>query len=128
MPILISLQARTSSLRRQIRPSTATDGDTHTLQFLIRVFSIDAPELHYQGATSTTPGQYDLPFSTFLTAAGKDLDGEFKQNLAKKLINNACTRHIEAGQTSFEHFQALVQTGWHERARKANRGQATFSA
>lgn len=87
----------------------ATDGDTPTLQFPIRMLGIDAPELHYQGATATTPGKYDAPFNTFLTAAGKDLDAGLKQHLAKKLLNNACTRHIAAGQASFEHFQALAQ-------------------
>ncbi|MEO7862091.1 MAG: hypothetical protein ABIU05_17010 [Nitrospirales bacterium] len=88
---------------------SATDGDTPTLQFPIRMLGIDAPELPYQGATATTPSKYDAPFSTFLTAAGKDLDAGLKRHLAQKLINNACTRRIAAGQASFEHFQALVQ-------------------
>lgn len=88
---------------------SATDGDTPTLQFPVRMLGIDAPELHYQGASSTTPSKYDVPFSTFLTAAGKDLDAGLKQYLAKKLLNNACTRHIAAGQATFEHFQAMAQ-------------------
>jgi len=73
------------------------------------MLGIDAPELHYQGATATTPGKYDAPLSTFLATAGKDLDAGLKQHLAKKLINNACSRHIAAGQASFEHFQSMAQ-------------------
>jgi len=88
---------------------SATDGDTPTLQFPIRMLGIDAPELHYHGATATTPGKYDAPLSTFLATAGKDLDAGLKQHLAKKLINNACSRHIAAGQASFEHFQSMAQ-------------------
>jgi len=40
---------------------SARDGDTPTLQFPIPMLGIDAPELHYQGATATTPGKYDAP-------------------------------------------------------------------
>jgi len=79
---------------------SATDGDTPTLQFPIRMLGIDAPELHYEGAVATTPGKFDAPFNTFLSDAGKDLDAGLKQHLAKKLLNNACTRHIAAGQAS----------------------------
>lgn len=35
---------------------SATDGDTPTLQFPIRMLGIDAPELHYAGATEKNPG------------------------------------------------------------------------
>ncbi|HSL04036.1 MAG TPA: thermonuclease family protein [Nitrospiraceae bacterium] len=99
---------------------SATDGDTPTLQFPIRMLGIDAPELHYEGAIATTPGKYDAPFSAFLTAGGKDLDDGLKQYLAKKLIINACTRHIAAGQASFEHFEALAQK---RLARKGKNGK-----
>lgn len=69
---------------------SATDGDTPTFQLPIRMLGIDSPELHYQGASATTPSKYDIPFSAFLTAAGKDLDTGLKQYLSKKLLNNAC--------------------------------------
>ena len=100
---------------------SATDGDTPTLQFPIRMLGIDAPELHYQGASASTPAKYDAPFSTFLTATGKDLDTDLKQHLAKKLANNACTRHIAAGQASFEHFQLMAQK---RLARKDKKGKS----
>jgi endonuclease YncB( thermonuclease family) len=99
---------------------SATDGDTPTLQLPIRMLGIDAPELHYQGASSTSPGKYDVPFGAFLTAAGKHLDAGLKQYLAKKLLNNACTRHIAAGQAAFEHFQAMAQK---RLARKGKNGK-----
>ena len=84
------------------------------------MLGIDAPELHYQGASSTTPNKYDVPFSTFLSDAGKDLDAGLKQHLSKKFINNACSRHIAAGQASFDHFQALAQK---RLARKGKNGK-----
>ena len=84
------------------------------------MLGINAPELHYQGATATTAGKFDVPFGSFLTADGKDLDAGLKQHLAKKLINNACTRHIADGQASFEHFPALAQK---RLARKGKNGK-----
>ena len=99
---------------------SATDGDTPTFQLPIRMLGIDSPELHYQGASATTPSKYDIPFSAFLTAAGKDLDTGLKQYLSKKLLNNACARHIAAGHASFEHFQTLAQK---RLARKGKNGK-----
>lgn len=87
---------------------SATDGDTPTLQFPIRMLGMDAPELHYQGAKETTPGKYDDAFTSFLTKAGKDLDAGLKQHLAKKLTNKASSRHIAAGKASSDHFRAMA--------------------
>src|SRR5437868_6301587 len=47
---------------------SATDGDTPTFQLPIGMHGIDAPELHYQCASSNTPGKYDAPFGAFLTS------------------------------------------------------------
>jgi endonuclease YncB( thermonuclease family) len=99
---------------------SATDGDTPTLQFPIRMLGIDAPELHYQGATETTPGKYDEAFNTFLTKEGKDLDAGLKQHLAKKLVNKACGRHIAAGKVSHDHFLAIAEK---RLARKGKNGK-----
>lgn len=99
---------------------SATDGDTPTLQFPIRMLGMDAPELHYQGATETTPGKYDDALNAFLTKEGKHLEAGLKQYLAKKVINKASTRHIAAGKASFDHFQELVKK---RLARKGKNGK-----
>jgi endonuclease YncB( thermonuclease family) len=99
---------------------SATDGDTPTLQFPIRMLGMDAPELHYGGATEANPGKFDGPFNTFLANAGKDLDAGLKQHLNKKLANNASTRHIQAGKVSFDHFLEIVKK---RLARKGKNGK-----
>ncbi len=43
-----------------------TDGDTPTLQLPIRMLGMDAPELHYAGATQKAPGKYDDAMKGFL--------------------------------------------------------------
>ena len=66
-----------------------TDGDTPTLQLPIRMLGIDAPELHYQGASSTSPGKYDVPFGAFLTAAGKG-PRCWTQTVSRKEVTQQC--------------------------------------
>ncbi len=99
---------------------SATDGDTPSLRFPIRMMGIDAPELHYQGAMETTPGKYDGQFETFSANAGKDLEAGLRQYLTKKISNKACSRHIAAGKAAFDHFQTIVRK---RLARKGKNGK-----
>lgn len=87
---------------------SATDGDTPTIQLPVRMLGMDAPELHYGGATETNPGKFDAAFASFLTKAGKSLDAGLKAYLAPKLKNKASTRHIAAGKVASDHFQQIV--------------------
>jgi endonuclease YncB( thermonuclease family) len=89
---------------------SATDGDTPTIQLPIRMLGMDAPELHYVGATENNPGKYDKDMEKFLTGAGKSLDAGLRAYLAKRLKNKPCTRHIAAGKAAFDHYQELVAT------------------
>ena len=92
---------------------SATDGDTPTIQTPIRMLGIDAPELHYQGANVEQPGKYDAAFAGFLAGAGKDLDAGLKAHLAKRLDAGASTRHIQAGEVAFAHYQQIVAERLH---------------
>lgn len=87
---------------------SATDGDTPSIQTPIRMLGIDAPELHYQGATANNPGKYDAAFAGFLAGAGKNLDAGLKAHLQKRLDALASTRHIKAGEAAFQHYQGIV--------------------
>jgi endonuclease YncB( thermonuclease family) len=88
---------------------SATDGDTPTIQVPIRMLGMDAPELHYGGATSDHPDKFDAAFAAFLAGAGKDLDAGLRKHLEVRLDATACTRHIEAGKTAFTHYSAIVE-------------------
>lgn len=88
---------------------SATDGDTPTVQLPIRMLGMDAPEIHYQGATAKQPGKYDGGMAGFLAGPGKDLDAGLKQYLRERLKDKPSTRHIQAGQAAFAHFQAMVK-------------------
>lgn len=89
---------------------SATDGDTPTIQAPIRMLGMDAPELHYGGATETNPGKFDKAFETFLAKAGRKLDPGLRQYLSKRLKMKASTRHIKAGKAAFEHFDAQLKS------------------
>jgi hypothetical protein len=86
----------------------ATDGDTPTIQAPIRMLGMDAPELHYGGATQANPGKFDAAFATFLTGTGKTLDAGLKAHLAQRLDAAASTRHILAGAAAHAHFEKIV--------------------
>lgn len=87
---------------------SATDGDTPTLQTPVRMLGMDAPELHYAGATADSPGKFDQAMSAFLAGKGRFLDDGLKQYLKERLEDGACSRQIAAGQRSFEHFQKIA--------------------
>ena len=87
---------------------SATDGDTPTVDLPIRMLGMDAPELHYGGATESNPGKYDAAMQGFLAKEGKDLDAGLKAYLKPRLKANPCTRHIEAGRTAFDYYQGMV--------------------
>ncbi len=87
---------------------SATDGDTPTIQLPVRMLGMDAPELHYGGATETNPGKFDAAFASFLTKAGKSLDPALKKYLQPRLKAGAGTRHITAGKAASDHFQLMV--------------------
>ncbi len=88
----------------------ATDGDTPTLEMPIRMLGMDAPELHYSGATENKPGKYDAAMQKFLKTAGKDLDRGLKNHLKNRLSDKPCTRHIKAGKAAFEYFTDMTKT------------------
>jgi endonuclease YncB( thermonuclease family) len=88
---------------------SATDGDTPTIQTPIRMLGMDAPELHYGGATEKNPGKFDTAFASFLSGAGKNLDSGLRDHLAARLDASASTRHIQAGAAAYEHFQRIVE-------------------
>jgi len=88
---------------------SATDGDTPTVQLPIRMLGMDAPELHYKGASAKNPGKYDAAMERFLTSFGRGLNTGLKKHLEKRLKNKPCTFQIEAGKTAFEHFEKMVQ-------------------
>jgi len=87
---------------------SATDGDTPTIQLPVRMLGMDAPELHYGGATETNPGKFDADFAAFLNKAGKSLDPGLKKYLQPRLKAKACSRHIAAGKVASDHFQEMV--------------------
>ena len=89
---------------------SSTDGDTPTIQTPVRMLGMDAPELHFGGASETNPGKFDLPFESFLKNAGRTLPAGLQKHLGKRLAGKACTRHIEAGKAALEHFEAIVAT------------------
>lgn len=88
---------------------SATDGDTPTVQMPIRMLGMDAPELHYGGATAERPDRFDAAFASFLAGPGKDLDAGLRAHLAPRLDATACSRHIEAGRQAAAHYQAIVE-------------------
>jgi len=87
---------------------SATDGDTPTIRLPIRMLGIDAPELHYGGATENNPGKFDVEMEKFLTAKGKHLDAGLRAYLKKRLKAKPSTRHINAGKAAFDHYQTIV--------------------
>jgi endonuclease YncB( thermonuclease family) len=87
---------------------SATDGDTPTIQLPVRMLGMDAPELHYGGATETNPGKFDEAFASFLSKQGKSLDSGLKAYLAPRVKTKASTRHITAGKAASDHFQAMA--------------------
>lgn len=92
----------------QPRFISATDGDTPTIQLPIRMLGMDAPELHFVGASENNPGKYDADLRTLLNGAGQGLPEGLRNYLAPKLQGNPCTRHIQEGRASFDHFQSAV--------------------
>jgi endonuclease YncB( thermonuclease family) len=87
---------------------SATDGDTPTVEFPIRMLGIDAPELHYAGATENNPGKFDGDMESFLNKAGKNLDPGLKEHLKNRLKTKPSTRHIQAGKEAFDRFKEMV--------------------
>jgi len=87
---------------------SATDGDTPTIDLPVRMLGMDAPELHYGGATESNPGKFDTAMQSFLTREGKGLDAGLKAYLKPRLKAKPCTRHIEAGRTAFDYYQQMV--------------------
>ena len=87
---------------------SATDGDTPTMELPVRMLGMDAPELHYGGATKKNPGKFDADFAKFLNGPGKNLDSGLKAELSNRLKANACTRHIISGDSAYNFFTALV--------------------
>lgn len=57
---------------------STTDGDTPTAQLCARILGIDAPDLHYDGATETTPDKHDAALESLFSKAGKSLDTGLK--------------------------------------------------
>lgn len=108
MKLAIQYEPEALALGDEPRLVGATDGDTPTIQTPVRMLGVDAPELHYQGATEKNPGKYDAAFAGFLSGAGRHLDEALKQYLAPRLQDQASTRHIVAGKAAFEHFQTIV--------------------
>jgi len=88
---------------------SATDGDTPTVQLPIRMLGMDAPELHYAGATKEDPGKYDEALASFLNESGKQLDTGLRKYLAQRLADKASTRQIEAGEAASVHFLEMVK-------------------
>jgi endonuclease YncB( thermonuclease family) len=88
---------------------SATDGDTPTLQLPVRMLGMDAPELHYGGATIKNPGKYDDQMENFLSQKGASLEPGLKIFLKKRLTAKPCSHQIGAGQAAYEHFQAMVK-------------------
>ena len=89
---------------------SATDGDTPTIQLPIRMLGMDAPELHYAGATQGNPGKYDRALASFLTKSGKQLDAGLGKYLAPRLTDKASTRQIKAGEAAYVHFVEMVKS------------------
>src|SRR4030042_5101807 len=87
---------------------SATDGDTPTLQLPIRMLGMDAPELHYRGASEKNPNKYDVAMEKFLATSGEGLDTGLKKHLGRRLESKPCTRQIRAGQAPYNHFQNMV--------------------
>jgi endonuclease YncB( thermonuclease family) len=87
---------------------SATDGDTPTLKLPIRMLGMDAPELHYAGATKNNRGKYDIQMESFLVQTGKHLDDGLKKYLKTRLVAKPCTRQINAGLAAFDHFLSIV--------------------
>jgi endonuclease YncB( thermonuclease family) len=87
---------------------SATDGDTPSLELPVRMLGMDAPELHYGGATAANPGKHDAALKGFLAGAGKDLDVGLKAYLAGRLGDKACTSQITAGAAAYQRFQEIV--------------------
>jgi len=88
---------------------SATDGDTPTISVPIRMLGMDAPELHFSGATESNPGKYDSDLENVLSGAGQNLDAGLQSYLAPKLQNGPSTRHILSGKESFGHFEKIVE-------------------
>lgn len=107
MRIAISYEPEKLGLGDKPKFIDATDGDTPTIETPIRMLGMDAPELHYAGATAKAPGRFDVPFSKFLAGAGARLDPGLKAYLRRRLDAAASTRHIRAGAEAFAHFQAI---------------------
>ena len=61
---------------------SATDGDTPTLQLPIRMLGMDAPELHYLGASEENPAKYDAEMAGFLNGKGSFLEPGLRAHLA----------------------------------------------
>lgn len=88
---------------------SATDGDTPTIQIPIRMLGMDAPELHFAGATEKSPGKYDKEMEKFVTGKGKNLDPGLLKYLKPKLKAKPSTRQIAAGKVASDHFHKLLQ-------------------
>lgn len=108
MRIAISYEPERLALGDKPKFVSSTDGDTPTIETPIRMLGMDAPELHYAGATEKEPGKFDAAFSNFLAGAGARLDPGLKAHLRRRLDAAASTRHIRAGAEAFAHFQAIA--------------------
>jgi len=108
MAFPIHYDAEKLALGDEPRFVSATDGDTPTIKIPIRMLGMDAPELHFRGATEETPGKFDRPFATFLAKAGRSLDPGLKAYLKNRLTGGASTRHITAGIAASAHFNKIV--------------------
>jgi endonuclease YncB( thermonuclease family) len=121
MRIAIHYVPETLALGDKPKFIEATDGDTPTIQTPIRMLGMDAPELHYGGATEKNPGKFDTAFAGFLAGKGKNLDAGLKEHLAKRLDTSASTRHIEAGATAALHFRDIVAERLHQVSEKTGK-------
>jgi endonuclease YncB( thermonuclease family) len=88
---------------------SATDGDTPMVELPIRMLGMDAPELHYGGATEKNPGKLDSDLEKFLSKSGSNLESGLKAHLKDRLGNKPSSRQIAAGKAAFGHFLSIVQ-------------------
>lgn len=108
LPIKITYFPEHLALGDKPKFISATDGDTPTVQVPIRMLGIDAPELHYAGATEENPGKFDKEMETFVTGKGKHLDAGLLQYLRPRLKAKPSTRHIRAGKAASDHFHKIL--------------------
>jgi endonuclease YncB( thermonuclease family) len=109
MPYPISYTPEGLALGDKPRFVSATDGDTPTIDVPVRMLGMDAPELHYAGASETKPGKFDAALQHVLSGPGSHLDPGLQEYLEPKLRSNPSTRHILQGVAAFAHFEQIVE-------------------